>query len=239
MSVQSEIERIRGNIADAYSAVEGKGGTAPEVRSSANLSSAIESISTGVDTSDATATAGDILPGKTAYAKGEKVTGNILTQAATTIMPGTAEKTAVAAGRYTTGAVKVAGDANLTPWNIVSGKSIFGVTGQATPNPTSYTGEVHGTVTNGVLCIPMLNAKTHKAIFLRASMNNAMENCFYFMNETDDCFFGNIVEDSGGSAVLGFGVVDYRLETEALYLYIDPMNMGEFAPGNNMVLLFD
>lgn len=47
MSVQSEINRIKGNIASAYTAVSGKGGTLPAVQNSANLASAIESIRVG------------------------------------------------------------------------------------------------------------------------------------------------------------------------------------------------
>lgn len=44
MSVQSEITRITGNIASAYTAVSGKGGTLPAARNSDNLPAAIESI---------------------------------------------------------------------------------------------------------------------------------------------------------------------------------------------------
>lgn len=51
------------------------------------------------------------------------------TQAAKTITPTTYSQTAVASGKYTTGAVTVAGDANLIPSNILSGVSIFGVEG--------------------------------------------------------------------------------------------------------------
>lgn len=51
------------------------------------------------------------------------------TQAAKTITPTTYSQTAVASGKYTTGAVTVAGDANLIPSNILSGKNIFGVEG--------------------------------------------------------------------------------------------------------------
>lgn len=46
-----------------------------------------------------------------------------------TITPTTSNQTAVAAGKYTLGAVTVAGDANLVAANIAEGVTIFGVTG--------------------------------------------------------------------------------------------------------------
>lgn len=56
------------------------------------------------------------------------------TQAGTTITPGTKTITAVPSGKYTLGAVEVAGDSDLVPENIKSGKTIFEVKG-------TYTGE--------------------------------------------------------------------------------------------------
>lgn len=56
-------------------------------------------------------------------------TQQLSTQAAATITPGTSNKTAVASGKYTTGAVTVKGDANLVAGNIKQGTSIFGVVG--------------------------------------------------------------------------------------------------------------
>lgn len=45
--IQNEIDRIKGNVADAYSAIEAKGGTVPEEPNSDNLPDAIYSIPEG------------------------------------------------------------------------------------------------------------------------------------------------------------------------------------------------
>ena len=47
MSIQSEIDRIKGNVASAYSAVEEMGGNLPEVQNSANLAAAVSTIPVG------------------------------------------------------------------------------------------------------------------------------------------------------------------------------------------------
>ena len=76
-----------------------------------------------------TAVAANIRNGKTAWVNGAKVTGNMPEQVGSTITPGTANKTVVAANRYVTGNIIVAGDPDLIAGNILNGKNIFNVVG--------------------------------------------------------------------------------------------------------------
>lgn len=79
--------------------------------------------------------AGGLITAKTEQEAGyvpggtKSATQQLTTQGAKTVTPGTTNQTAVASGRYTTGAVTVMGDVNLKAENIAEGVSIFGVLG--------------------------------------------------------------------------------------------------------------
>jgi len=79
--------------------------------------------SAGLITASATQTAGYVAAGTKSGTK------QLTVQDAKTVTPTTSNQTAVASGRYTTGAITVKGDANLVAANIAQGKTIFGVAG--------------------------------------------------------------------------------------------------------------
>ncbi len=111
-------------------AVIDKGGTVPGTnpRTFEQIEQGIRSIPVGTNTSDATAASADILSGKTAYVASGKVTGTIANRGAGgTVTPTTTDQ--VKEAGYYSGPISIKGDQNLIAANIVSGKSIFGVTG--------------------------------------------------------------------------------------------------------------
>lgn len=115
-----------------------------------NLSSSIPDfaeLANAVDilTDDTTDTTSDkILKDYTAYVKGNKIKGTIPSKAAATYTPGRSDQT-IAAGQYLSGVQTIKGDSNLQAANIISGKTIFGVTGTATAE--SHTIEANKSVT--------------------------------------------------------------------------------------------
>lgn len=70
-------------------------------------------------------------------------------QGAKTITPSTSSQTAVSAYKFTTGAVTVAGDANLTAANIKAGTKIFGITGTHAGQKTEQTKTVDLSMASG------------------------------------------------------------------------------------------
>lgn len=106
------------------------------VTAPSSISGTSATVSTGTNTLTLTktvsvtpnvTTAGYISAG-TAGNASVSLTASVTTKAAATITPGTSNQT-IAAGTYLTGTQTISGDANLVASNIVSGVSIFGVTG--------------------------------------------------------------------------------------------------------------
>ena len=96
-----------------------------------SLDGVIYEINSGVDTSDATALASDILLGKTAYARGSKLSGSISLLEETEYTPSTTDQT-IESGKYLNGNQIIKGDPNLLAENIKKGTEIFNILGTFT-----------------------------------------------------------------------------------------------------------
>ena len=133
--------------------------------------------------------AGGLITAKTEQEKGyvpggtKSSTKQLTTQAAKTVTPGTTAQTAVASGRYTTGDVVVAGDANLVPENIAEGVSIFGVTGAHSGGGSV---EVYTGTSVGVL----FKYYYQHTLTLPVSSDKTLIGCFYIPNVTAEAYFG-------------------------------------------------
>ena len=94
-------------------------------------------VSGGVDVSDTTATPSDVLSGALFHdSTGALVSGGILTYPESTYTPTTSAQY-IPAGVYMGGSQTIPGDANLVGSNILSGVTIFGVSGTLTPGGSS------------------------------------------------------------------------------------------------------
>ena len=108
------------------------------------------------------------------------------------ITPGTSQKTAVAAGKYTTAATYVAGDSNLVAANIKNGVSIFGVNGTYAGSGGSYASVQASTsdITPGYHYLTITNT-----IFDDIASNDIVAWCIctQVISDVADCNVGEVI----------------------------------------------
>lgn len=147
--------------------------------------SQIKVISDYLNTSDATATSSDILLNKTAYAKGEKITGTIESLAEQEYIP-TIEDISIPLGKYLSGNQILKGSPNLLPGNIKKGVEIFGVTG-------TFEGS-GGSVKKGTIL------DTTTSTSQQDTLNNWGNKCYIKDGDLDWMTLNDIVAHWGGVA---------------------------------------
>jgi hypothetical protein len=120
----------------------------------------------GTFTSDATATAAQMLAGAKAYVNGVLVTGTIPSKGAQTYTPGTTNQV-ISSNQYLTGDQTIAGSPNLAAGNIKNGVNIFGVVGSVIEGRRAATGTF--TPTSTLKLFTMVNNSVRQMNFVEVA----------------------------------------------------------------------
>lgn len=150
------------------------------------------SISINASTGVITATSNVRTSGYLSTSATSSNTYTLPTNSGGTITPGTSQKTAVAAGKYTTAATYVAGDSNLVAANIKNGVSIFGVNGTYAGSGGSYASvqTLTSDITPGYHYLTITNE-----VFSDIASNDIVAWCICTQAITDvaDCNAGEVI----------------------------------------------
>lgn len=186
----------------------------------------ISEISLGIDTSDATATENDLIVGKTAYAKEQKITGNIPVfssvdkTASSGFVSGNNYKVKAPDGYYNNSYVlrpnsSVAGDIGLTSDKLVEGNTILDIVGKA--KSKNYT------IKNGTASMASGSSGTtitfdSKVIAIFYRFQHTTSDYYgigYYVNPSSEFFdgydnlFDNTYPNSVPTSIFGYGQIRY------------------------------
>lgn len=144
MNIREKVDLVKSIKGEIKTSIENKGVTVGSNPLSA-YPSLISDITTGIDTGDATAVSGDILSGKTAYARGSKLNGAMPNVGA--IGPVlTRQNQSITVNRgYHNGNGRVTTNiSNLVPANVKSGVNVGGIVGTHQGGLKVKSGSVNG-----------------------------------------------------------------------------------------------